>query len=393
MENLNKSSGHKRTRLFLVKLQRYGPERFEKFLDLLQCEYGDLAETLRKHLEEKKLLNQGWYCLCCKIEKDVDLNDIVDFLYQERIICLNDMDEVLNNNDWRLLRRCINTSKNTFEIFISSMNRKYGHLVSELKKHTKLQCICDSMNALPDPDSSSEADSVAAESVESMAWWTHYERRGLVRHATFYQRKRVLSGLCRHESLIKKTVVSNYDEPTTVPSKSSSFPSLKSQQLSATRNHKASQSLEIVQSTPCLSCNDFPFPLLENILGPCRSQSSPNFALPICYNESRFSEKFGSFRPGSLMEISENNIEMFVNHQGSPQAFNEDIQEDSFGSANETCQNLPNCDESLCTHDSDDESIMYYDENNPNRRNLRRNTAMRYSKGKADTIREKYIRH
>ncbi|KAL3868915.1 hypothetical protein ACJMK2_041669 [Sinanodonta woodiana] len=147
--------------LFVIKRRGSSKKPFDTFLRALEPSYKFIVEKLKKSEDNLKNCNNGTevqaVCHHCLLKKNLIPNDVSHFLYEEGIISDDDLEDINNKNVPRpervsrlleVLERRPNL-KLVNESFRSSLEQKYGYLLSEIKTDVLdhfLTCCCHSQS-------------------------------------------------------------------------------------------------------------------------------------------------------------------------------------------------------------------------------------------------------
>ena len=142
-EQIQKISRRKdKVRYLLVRLHRYGPDRFEKFIMGLYETNPDIARRLQASYHSlRNEDNSGTQCLHCAIKQRVDIGDVVDKFFEYKLINIDFMEDYLHGTTspdilWNHIYFNMKTSKadiNPLHILRASMqSEKYQDIKKQL---------------------------------------------------------------------------------------------------------------------------------------------------------------------------------------------------------------------------------------------------------------------
>lgn len=161
-----------RVRCLLLKLAHYDETTFKQFIEALQQENrGDLARSLTQKYEEYKdtRTNNSSKCNHCKIKLRVDIKDIIDTLYHERVIDEAFVDKVNRSTPSArsmLWNECFFRLKrsNKHDILSQCLHAKYRRYVTEPTGHYfKCTCFTTLLSGVQDSDDTSSASGSLAD--------------------------------------------------------------------------------------------------------------------------------------------------------------------------------------------------------------------------------------
>lgn len=161
-----------RVRCLLLKLAHYDETTFKQFIEALQQEKrGDLARSLTQKYEEYKdtRTNNSSKCNHCKIKLRVDIKDIIDTLYHERVIDEAFVDKVNRSTPSArsmLWNECFFRLKrsNKHDILSQCLHAKYRRYVTEPTGHYfKCTCFTTLLSGVQDSDDTSSASGSLAD--------------------------------------------------------------------------------------------------------------------------------------------------------------------------------------------------------------------------------------
>ncbi|XP_045174158.2 uncharacterized protein LOC123535504 [Mercenaria mercenaria] len=151
----SRSSSKDQTRLLLRKIKARDPQMIEKFLDIVGQDHPHLQKEVNNTLEEiVKEHKHKPVCIICIMQLTVDLRDIGDYLWQNKIISDDTYDDIYENENfqrtrpfiWSNIINCINnydTHNNAIEILMNALESNYGHISENLRDLERpLCCSC-----------------------------------------------------------------------------------------------------------------------------------------------------------------------------------------------------------------------------------------------------------
>ncbi|XP_052782943.1 uncharacterized protein LOC128219163 [Mya arenaria] len=153
----SKPTTRDQTRLLIKKLKDRGPIVIRNFLDILQEDiaYKHLAEMVNESFLHISKQYRDTQCVVCVLRTHVDVKDVGDFLWKNRVIpdrvwdSIVDLDSTFCNRTmlWNEIFSCINACKNVDEvkdILIESIE-KYPDVVEIIKRipsRQHMSCCC-----------------------------------------------------------------------------------------------------------------------------------------------------------------------------------------------------------------------------------------------------------
>ena len=145
-------------RTLIVRIVNNSPEIVNKFINILAKKeaYQHLAKSIRETYEYVRVSKLQRECVICYIQSRVQLVDVADHLWQQKIIPFSMYTEIVNSsylNDtskslWGKVLRLVNENKKREHarlVFERVVGNKYAHIKQYLKKLPKkqpLQCVC-----------------------------------------------------------------------------------------------------------------------------------------------------------------------------------------------------------------------------------------------------------
>lgn len=153
----SKSNLKDQIRMLIRKIKTRGPQKIEKFLEIIGKEHPDIKQEVNKSLENiiSESTNKP-VCVICVMRSIVDLKDVGDDLWKAEIISddiYEDIVECENTHSsrpilWDNIINSINNYKQpdkALEILVSALESKYQHIVEYLREtpeRPSLNCSC-----------------------------------------------------------------------------------------------------------------------------------------------------------------------------------------------------------------------------------------------------------
>lgn len=144
-------------RMLIRKIKTRGPEKIEKFLEIVGKNHPYVQEDVIKSLESivSESKNKP-FCAICVMKSVVDLKDICDYLWQADIISENVYDDIVECDSihmnrpilWDNIIYSINNfedPENALDTLISALESKYKYIVDFLREtpeRPSLKCSC-----------------------------------------------------------------------------------------------------------------------------------------------------------------------------------------------------------------------------------------------------------
>ncbi|XP_045171923.2 uncharacterized protein LOC123533977 [Mercenaria mercenaria] len=164
----SKPSQKDQTRLLIRKIKARGPEVIEKFLHVIGKDHPELYMEVYKSLDEivRKYKDKP-ECAICVMQYTVDLKDIADYLWEQKIITDNIYGDIIESESlyrsrpmiWSSIINSLNDFNDIGEakaILINALTPKYEHIVKYINQNPdrpSLSCWCcrKSRRARPRP--------------------------------------------------------------------------------------------------------------------------------------------------------------------------------------------------------------------------------------------------
>ena len=153
----SKANPKDQVRLLIRKMKSRGPESIEKFLKVVEKDKPELTEKVYKTLEEIiSEYKDKPVCAICVMQNIVDLKDIADPLWEEKIISDNIFEDIISSNSlhhsqpliWSSIMATLNDHPDHSKakaILINALQPKYNHIVGYINQNPDrpwLQCWC-----------------------------------------------------------------------------------------------------------------------------------------------------------------------------------------------------------------------------------------------------------
>lgn len=141
-------------RYIIHRFRRYGTDHFKTFLQSLGKEYPDLMNDLTSTYQEKMDTPDKKKCLYCSIINTVDISDVLDSLFENKLIDDAIIEQRLNCTSltqatlWRQLfdqLKKSSTENRCKEIFVEALATKYKDIAESVESvdfHTLFACHC-----------------------------------------------------------------------------------------------------------------------------------------------------------------------------------------------------------------------------------------------------------
>ncbi|XP_060606289.1 uncharacterized protein LOC132758613 [Ruditapes philippinarum] len=146
-----------KARSLIRKIRSRGPQVIETFLDIVGEDHHHLKEEVYKTLDI--IVNEGKQkpkCIICIMQLTVDLKDIGDFLFQEKLISDNTHGDIYETESfhknksqvWNEILNSINNYDSPYtaiEILKKALHKNYSHIVEYLNESPErsfLSCSC-----------------------------------------------------------------------------------------------------------------------------------------------------------------------------------------------------------------------------------------------------------
>lgn len=139
-------------RYIIHRFRRYGTDHFKTFLQSLGEEYPDLMKDLTSTYQEKMDTPDKRKCLYCSIINTVDISDVLDSLFENKLIDDVIIEHRLNCTSltqatlWRQLFDQLKKSKDRCkEVFVEALATKYKDIAESVESddfHTLFACHC-----------------------------------------------------------------------------------------------------------------------------------------------------------------------------------------------------------------------------------------------------------
>ena len=191
-ENILKLSQKRKdqNRYLIHRFRHYGTDKFETFVNSLKEEYPDLSDELNLSYKEKLDLKIRRKCLFCMVIQTVDISDILDPLFENKLIDDTIIEQRLNGTSHDLLwRRLFHQIKdlppgnNCKEVFVDILSVKYKDIaktIDSVQFQSIFHCSCHLQKA-PFPRAFETDGSGSLSDVSSTSECPISEKKGINR--------------------------------------------------------------------------------------------------------------------------------------------------------------------------------------------------------------------
>ena len=191
-ENILKLSQKRKdqNRYLIHRFRHYGTDKFETFVNSLKEEYPDLSDELNLSYKEKLDLKVRRKCLFCMVIQTVDISDILDPLFENKLIDDTIIEQRLSGTSHDLLwRRLFHQIKdlppgnNCKEVFVDILCVKYKDIakaIDSVQFQSIFQCSCHLQKA-PFPRAFETDGSGSLSDVSSTSECPISEKKGINR--------------------------------------------------------------------------------------------------------------------------------------------------------------------------------------------------------------------
>ncbi|XP_056010269.1 uncharacterized protein LOC130051727 isoform X2 [Ostrea edulis] len=139
-------------RFIISRFRRYGTDNFEKFLESLRDEYPDLMSEISLSYEEKMNASTKRRCAYCMIIQTVDISDVLDALFENKLIDDGIVEQKINGTSaaslWMQVFVQLRSAPSTQEckdILVDTLHYKYRDIAEAVKVshfHQLFSCSC-----------------------------------------------------------------------------------------------------------------------------------------------------------------------------------------------------------------------------------------------------------
>lgn len=177
-------------RYIIHRFRHYDTDNFETFVNSLKEEYPDLSDELNLSYKEKLDLKVRRKCLFCMVIQTVDISDILDPLFENKLIDDTIIEQRLNGTSHDLLwRRLFHQIKdlppgyNCKEVFVAILSVKYKDIakaIDSVQFQSIFHCSCHLQKA-PFPRAFETDGSGSLSDVSSTSECPISEKKGIDR--------------------------------------------------------------------------------------------------------------------------------------------------------------------------------------------------------------------
>lgn len=148
-------------RYIIHRFRHYGTDKFETFLESLKEEYPELLSDLKSTYQEKLETSGKRKCLFCTIQNMVDISDVLDPLFENKLIDDTIIERRLNCTSlapailWKQLfdqLKKASLDDRCKEVFVKTLATKYKEIavsVESVDFQTLFGCLCRQQKNVP----------------------------------------------------------------------------------------------------------------------------------------------------------------------------------------------------------------------------------------------------